>query len=177
MLQLMCFHQDWASSNIHPNYNVPQWLLVITRTQVADGSHSTLLPTCTGYLGYPFQNRTVNSTVSNRLALCSMYHWSEKELDSCAGYLGHPFKKQAHGDESAGFTLLAGGLIPEGTSGRTACARWLCTSLSSAKQELHERSHLGNQPIVRTDVRSRQYTVRCCRSFALSGGNKSPTPL
>jgi hypothetical protein len=96
---------------------------------------------------------------------------------ACAGYLGHPFKKQAHGDDRAGFTLLAGCLIPEGTSGRTACARWLCTSLSSAKQELHERSHLGNQPIVQTDVQSRQYTVMCCRSFALSGGNKSPTPI
>src|SRR6266566_3975080 len=91
--------------------------------------------------------------------------------------LEHPFKKQAHGDERAGFTLLTGCLIPEGTSGGTACARWLCTSLSSAQKELQERSHLGNQPIVPTDVQSRQYTVRCCRSFALSGGNKSSTPI
>jgi len=37
---------------------------------------------CAGYLGYPFQNRAVKSKVSNSIALCLMYHWSEKGLDS-----------------------------------------------------------------------------------------------
>ncbi len=57
----------------------------------------------------------------------------------CAGYVEHPFKKEAHGDERSGFTLLADGLIPEGPSGRNACARWHFTSISSAQQELQER--------------------------------------
>src|SRR6266699_1774639 len=33
------------------------------------------------YLGYPFQNRAVNGKVSNSIAICLMYHWSEKGLD------------------------------------------------------------------------------------------------
>jgi len=37
---------------------------------------------CTGYLGYPFQNRAENSTVSNRIVLCLTEHWSEKGRDS-----------------------------------------------------------------------------------------------
>ena len=58
---------------------------------------------------------------------------------TCAGYVEHPCKKEAHGDERSGSTLLADGLIPEGTSSRNVCALWLCTSLSSAKQELQEK--------------------------------------
>jgi hypothetical protein len=38
--------------------------------------------TYAGYLGYPFQNRAVNSTVSNRIVICLKYHWSEKGRDS-----------------------------------------------------------------------------------------------
>ena len=30
-------------------------------------------PPCTGYFGYPFQNRAVSKSI----ALCLMYHWSE----------------------------------------------------------------------------------------------------
>jgi hypothetical protein len=69
---------------------------------------------------------------SSAMLLCSARSW-------CAGYLKHPRKKEAHGDERSGFTLLADGLIPEGTSSRNACARWLCTSISSAQKELQER--------------------------------------
>jgi len=36
----------------------------------------------TGYLGYPFQKEVVKSKVSYSIALCLMYHLSEKGRDS-----------------------------------------------------------------------------------------------
>jgi hypothetical protein len=42
---------------------------------------------CTGYLGYPFENRAGNSTVSNRIVLCLQDHASEKERDSVLYWL------------------------------------------------------------------------------------------
>ncbi len=82
---------------------------------------------CTGYIGYPFENRAGNSNVSYSLAICPMESWSRKESGSVIGdaYVGTEILSSQHNGSKWRRPLTGVATRNSSLSRRTAaCSGW-----------------------------------------------------